>query len=292
MAAAHKMISLPAQNFLAEWVYENPTLADRRALFTRWFTDPTPREDIAEQLGMPLGELLRAFNATAPLQPALPFTYRGVGFEVVAMNGVCDDVADGRFPLFGAPVTLRCYMRTPAPLPQRMFEAADWNFMDAGRPGFVGYAYGVRHDAGVYLAGLQSDLGARYTYLFQGRGETSEVRRGDEVVDLPAAQRQEPAEFVRMLRRTFQRTWVEIMLAAVLTWSANAGLQEIALLQFPLTADEDVPGTVVHRVYRALVDKLGAAPRTVQVGSDRHEYAVAPTAAVRTHLGAAFSAGT
>ncbi len=298
MAATHqpateRVISLPERDFLAEWIYDNPGLADRRELFTRWFADPTPREDIAEQRGVPLGVLLRSFNDTAPLQPPLPFSYRRIGFEVVAMAGVCDDVADGRFPMFGEPITLRCYMRAPAPLPQRMFEAADWNYMDAGRPGFVGYAYGVRHGSAVYLAGLQSDLGARYTYLFQGRDDSSEVRRGDDVLELPAAQRHEPVELVRVLRRTFQRTWIEILLGAVLTWSAGAdGLREIGLLQFPMTAEENAPGTVVHRVYRALADKLASVPMTVQVGAERHEYAMTTTAAVRAHLGTAFSVGT
>jgi hypothetical protein len=291
MNAAAQSISVRPQNFLADWVYDNAALDGRRELFARWFTDPTPREEIAERLRISLGALLRSLNDTAPLQPPLPFGYRGVGFEVVAMAGVCDDVADGRFPLFGAPITLRCYMQAPAPLPQRMFEAADWNYMDAGRPGFVGYAYGVHHGATLYLAGLQSDLAVRYTYLFQGRGAYSQVRRGDKVVELPARLRQEPVELVRSLRRTFQRTWIEILLGAVLTWAAAKDeITQVGLLQFPMTAEEDVRGTVVHRVYRALAAKLGAVPATVCVGARRHEYAVATTAAVREHLGAAFTA--
>jgi hypothetical protein len=282
----------PAEDFLRRWVYDNPALADRRELFARWFTDPTPREEIAERLGLSLGELLRRFNATAPLQPALPFRYRGIPFAAVGMDGVCDDVADGRFPLFGAPVTVRCYLTDPDLLPQRMYEAADWNFMDAGRPGFVGYAYGVVHEGTVWLAGVQSDLGARYTYLFQGRGEDTEVRRGDEVVELAAEQRQEPVELVRVLRRSFQRTWIEVMLGAVLTWAGTReGIGAVGLLQFPLTADEDAGGTVVHRVYRALPGKLGATPARVRAAGQEHEYAVAPVAAVLDHLGTAFTPG-
>jgi hypothetical protein len=285
-------VRAPEEDFLRRWVYDNPALADRRELFARWFADPTPREEIAEALGLSLGELLRTLNDTAPLQPPLPFRYRGIRFAVVAMAGVCDDVADGRFPLFGTPITLRCYLEEPDLLPQRMFEAADWNFMDAGRPGFVGYAYGVRHGSAVWLAGVQSDLGARYTYLFQGRGEGTEVRRGDDVVDSPAEQRLEPVELVRTLRRTFQRTWIEIMLGAVLTWARGEdGLDSVGLLQFPLTSEEDVAGTVVHRVYSALPAKLGCTPVVVRVGAERHDYAVAPAASVLDHLGAAFTPG-
>lgn len=292
MEKAIQTISLPQRDFLSEWVYDKAALADRRALFTRWFTDPTPRDEIAAQLGISLGALLRTFNDTAPLQDPLPFCYRNIGFEVVAMAGVCDDVADGRFPAFGTPITLRCYMRAPTPLPQHMFEAADWNYMDAGRAGFVGYAYGVRHGGCSYFAGLQSDLATRYTYLFQGRGASSAVRRGDEVLEVPATQRLEPVESVRVLRRTFQRTWIEILLGAVLTWAdADSGLDRIGLLQFPMTAEEDEPGTVVHRVYRALPTKLKTVPAMVRIGDQCHEYAVTTTAALREHLGAAFSAG-
>jgi hypothetical protein len=286
-------IEAPPGDFLRRWVYDNPALADRRELFTRWFTDPTPREEIAERLGLSLGELLRRLNATAPLEPALPFRYRSIPFAAVGMAGVCDDVADGRFPMFGEPVTVRCYLTDPDLLPQRMYEAADWNFMDAGRPGFVGYAYGVVHDGAVWLAGVQSDLGARYTYLFQGRGEDTEVRRGDEVPLLPAGQRQEPVELVRVLRRSFQRTWIEVMLGAVLVWAERrGGIDRLGLLQFPLTEDEDTGGTVVHRVYRALPGKLGATPVRVRVGDLEHDYAVASVDAVGQHLGAAFTPGS
>src|SRR5215204_4620184 len=107
--APTRQVWAPEREFLRRWVYDNPGLADRRELFARWFADPTPREEIAAVLGLSLGELLRTLNDTAPLQPQLAFRHRGIRFAVVAMTGVCDDVADGRFPLFGTPVTLRCY---------------------------------------------------------------------------------------------------------------------------------------------------------------------------------------
>jgi hypothetical protein len=280
---------------LRRWVYDNPALANRRDLL-RWLEDTTPREEIAERLGMDLGTLLRSFNETAPLAEPIDFTYRGIPFSVVAMAGTCDDVAGERFPAFGDPVTLRCYLSDDTLLPQGMFEAADWNYMDAGRPGFVGYAYGVRYDRTLYLAGVQSDLGVRYSYLFQGRSDGTDVRSGDRVElreagDLAARY----GDCVPVLRRSFQRYWISIMLGAVAAWaSGEPELTELGLLQFALEPEEDRKGHVVHRLYRELPDRLGWDTRRVALGDACHTYRVAMLATVVEHLGARWrlAAGT
>jgi hypothetical protein len=280
------------RDFLRRWVDDNAHLGERRELLRRFIVDPTPRDEVARSLGMPLGRLLRAFNDTAPLGPHCAFSYRRVPFHVIAMLGTCDDVVGGRYPMFGQPVTLRCYFRDP-PLPQGMLEAADWNFMDAGRPGFVGYAYGVRHEGTLYLAGLQSDLGVRYAYLFQGRGDTTDVRVGDDVVGCSAADM--AARFghcVPALRRTFQRYWIAILLAAALTWAQEqGGVTELGLLQFSREPEERERGHVVQRVYEALPERIGASLRRVVVDGRPHEYAVAPLTAVAAHLGDAWRRG-
>ncbi|RLK58204.1 hypothetical protein CLV68_4298 [Actinokineospora cianjurensis] len=276
--------------FLGRWVYDNPALAARRELFTRWLTDPTPREDIAEQLGVRLGELLRSFNSTAPLGDPLPFGYRSAPFATVSMAGTCDDVADGRWPLFGTPMTLRCYLRDLSLLPQDMVEAADWNFMDAGLPGFLGYLYGSVHDGTLYLAGLQSDLGVRYSYLFQGRGGGTEVRVGDDVVERSAEEMVAAyGEYVPVLRRTFQRYWIQIMLGAAVTWARSAGVDRIGILRFPFRSEEDVQGHVVRRVYAELPERISGVDETVRVGDESHLYSVAPIASVESYLGTRFS---
>ncbi|ASO18729.1 hypothetical protein FHR81_000992 [Actinoalloteichus hoggarensis] len=277
----------PTGDWLRDRVYDNPFLADRRALFERWLQDPTPREEIAERSGVSLGELLRSFNHTAPLSAPVPFAYRGVPFTVVAMEGVCDDIADGRFPLFGSPVTLRCYLGDPELLPQEMVEAADWNYMDAGRPGFLGYAYGVHYEGTLYLAGMQSDIAVRYAYLFQGRGETTDIRRGDEVVSGSAADLAARfGDHVPVLRRTFQRYWISVLLGASAAWARLRGdVTRLGLLQFPLTDEEDRRGTVVHRVYRELPERLGSPRRRVVVDGTSHSYAVAGFDEVVAHLG-------
>ncbi len=285
---AVETIALRDDGALRRWVYDNPALADRRELFARWLEDTTPREVIAKRLGVDLGTLLRSFNETAPLSEPIDFTYRGVPFSVVAMAGTCDDVAGERFPAFGEPVTLRCYLTDDTLLPRGMFEAADWNYMDAGRPGFVGYAYGVRHGGTLYLAGVQSDLGVRYSYLFQGRSAGTDVRSGDRVElreagDLAARY----GDRVPVLRRTFQRYWISIMLGAVTAWaSGEPELAELGLLQFALEPEEDRKGHVVHRLYRELPERLGWGTRRVLLGDACHVYRVARLAAVVEQLGA------
>jgi hypothetical protein len=278
----------PADDFIKRWVHDNQWLSPaRRELLGRWVDDPTPREEVAEQLGVSLGELLRSFNDTAPISPPIGFRYRGAGFAVTTMAGTCDDIADGRYPQFGSPVTLRCYLTDTSLLPQGMFEAADWNFMDAGRPGFLGYAYGVRSGETLYLAGVQSDIAVRYSYLFQGRGGETEIRVGDEVqvrgTEDPAALY---GQYVSALRRTFQRYWIQVMLGAVAAWAeAEQDLTELGLLEFPLTTEEGTQGHVVQRVYRELPDRLESTSRCVRVADRCHPYTVAVFEEVARYLG-------
>ncbi|WP_235609333.1 hypothetical protein, partial [Frankia casuarinae] len=163
-----------------------------------------------------------------------------------------------------------------------------------GRDGFLGYCYGVRHGDTLYLAGLQSDLAARYAYLFQAHGGRTHVRVGEEVVHgdttVLAARW---GSHVPLLRRTFQRYWIDVLLAGVLAWSVqDGGLDAVGVLRFPLTEAEGRSGHLVHRVYRDLPDRLGCSPRTVVVGARRHPYQVARLEQVADYLGDRFAAVT
>ncbi|WP_156755499.1 hypothetical protein [Actinokineospora pegani] len=283
-------VEVEAGDWLREWVADNPALGERAALVARWVSDPTPREEIAPAEGMALGELLRAFNDTGPLGEPLRFAYRAAGFECVPMTGTCDDIADDRWPQFGVPTTLRVYLADPSLLPPGMCEAADWNFMDAGRPGFLGYAYGASHDGTLYLAGVQSDIAVRYSYLFQGRAGGAEVRVGQDVVTVPAQEMVDRyAAHVPVLRRTFQRYWIQVMLGAATAWALREGVGGIGILRFPPRPEEDVRGHVVDRVYRELPDRIGAVKRRVVVGGRGHDYAVSAVADVVAYLGSRFS---
>lgn len=285
-APAAEAIVPPAEDFLHRWVYGNPALAGRE-LLVRWLEDPTEREDIAASHGMTLGALLRPFNETAPLSDPVEFMYRYVSFSVVAMSGICDDVAGERYPRFGAPITLRCYYTDPGLLPQDMYEAADWNFMDAGLPGYLGYAYGVRYGPAVYLAGLQSDLAVRYSYLFQGRGGCTAVRVGDEVAERdPAGLAARYGPYVPVLRRTFQRYWIPVLLGAVCAWArTQPELSELGVLRYALGQAEQERGNVVHRVYRELPERLTSTLRCVSVGGRCHVYFVSRLDEVKAYLG-------
>jgi hypothetical protein len=276
----------PDEDFLHRWVYANPELTGRDLLF-RWLEDPAEREDIAASQGMKLGELLRPFNETAKLSDPVEFMYRYMSFSVVAMAGICDDVAGDRYPRFGAPVTLRCYYTAPGPLPQDMHDAADWNFMDAGRPGYLGYAYGVRFGPAVYLAGLQSDLAVRYSYLFQGRDGSTAVRDGDEVTERDTAYlAARYGRYIPVLRRTFQRYWMLVLLGAVCAWArTEPELSEFALLKYVLEPAERERGNVVGRLYRELPSRLGSSLRCVRAAGRRHLYFVSGLDEVEAYLG-------
>jgi len=280
-------VSASGEGFFRRWVVENTWLAERRDLLARWLDDETDREEIAAALGVPLGVLLRAFNDTAAVSAPTGFGFRGYRFAVTGMAGVCDDIVGDRFPRFGAPMTLRCYLAGESALPNEMFELADWNFMDAGRPGFLGYLYGVVFADRLWLAGLQSDLAARYSYLFQGRTGSTDVRVGNEVTHRSAAElvgRYGP--YVPVLRRTFQRCWIDVLLAAALTWAAadRPDLSGLGLLQFDLKPEEDVSGRAVHRAYRALPDRLDWSRCTVRVGAADHAYRTTSFEELRAHL--------
>ena len=270
--AVRESVTVPAGDFLTQWAFENPELPEEtRTLLARWLDDPTSRDEVAAKEGMSLGALLRAFNQTAPLSEPVAFRHRETGFLVRAMAGTCGDVIGDRFPKFGSPVTLRLYYADPATLPKPMYEAADWTFMDAGQPGFLGYAYGVRHSETLYLAGLRSDLAMRCAALFLNQGGEAEIRVGDAVERrATTAETQRYARFVPVLRNTFQRHWIQTMLGAAVAWART----EPALTQLGLLWPEEDRGGVVRRIYRELPHRLSTRPRWVSVGADRHHYLV------------------
>jgi hypothetical protein len=271
-STATESVCVPAGDFLTQWAFENPTLpAETRTLLTRWLDDPTDRPEVAAKEGMSLGALLRVFNQTAPLADPVGFRHRETGFLVRSMAGTCDEVIGDGFPKFGSPVTLRVYYADPGAVPQAMFEAADWTFMDAGEPGFLGYAYGVRHSETLYLAGLRSELAMRCAALFQNKGGEAEIRVGDDVERrATTAETEQYANFVPVLRQTFQRYWIQILLGAAVAWART----EPALSQIGLLWPEEDRGGVVRRIYRELPHRLSTRPRWVSVGGSRHHYLV------------------
>lgn len=288
VAARPSSPAAPADDWMRRHVVDNPHVADHRDLFLRWFDTTADRERVAAAEGLPLGRLLYIFNDTAPLGRPLPYRYGGIAFEVVPMAGVCDDVAGDRYGRFGEPATLRFYLTEPDVLPSDMFEVADWNFMDAGRPGYVGYAYGSVIGPALYLSGIQSDLAVRYSYLFQAKAATTHVRTGLEVAERPAAEL--AARFggaVPTLRRVFQRRWIDVALGGIMRFCRAAGLTEVGIHQFPLDDAERAPGSVMQRVYRLLPDRLGSARRELS----GQRYLVASLDRIERHLGDAYEPG-
>lgn len=273
--------------FLERQISSSPRMRERAGLFRCYFDSPTPREELAPLLGMPKGQLLRIFNDTAPLGPPLRYRFGGASFVLYPMAGLCDDFHGERFGKFGAPLTLRLYLTAEAGLPAEFFEAADWNFMDAGLPYFVAYAYGTRLGDTLFFSGLQSDVAQRYTYLYLGRGEGTEVREGLETSYRQTEDlRTRFGAYVPLFRRLFQRRWVDIVLAGVLCYVLRErGVEKLAFQQFPLLEEEDAPGHIVHRIYRGLPRKLTGHPLIVSTERSDYSYHCVTVAELTRHLG-------
>jgi hypothetical protein len=255
--------------FLEDYIASRPP--ESVELHRRYFDSPICRQEAADREGLSLGSLLRTFNETAPLSPPVAYDFGGREFAVRSMDALCDDFHGPRFGPFGDPLTLRMYLTGTAGLPAEMFRLADWNFMDGRESFFVGYAYGSVCRGMVFLSGIQSDIAQRYTYLFQGNRGDTEVREGEGVV-LRATDdlRDLYGSFVPVFRKVFQRRWIPALMAGVVAACRERGVSAVALQRFELTAEEERPGHIVHRIYEAIP---GAVPGVaVGVRTDRGSY--------------------
>ncbi|HWT30793.1 MAG TPA: hypothetical protein VN240_07175 [Propylenella sp.] len=270
------LVELPLDGpeaFVAGHIFGNARLCSGDGSLARIMMNGEPRTEAAARLGTSLGALLRSLNATAEIEPPKSYCYASVDFEVRVMRGVCDDLEGGRYALFGTPLTIRFYLRDDIGVPQWVFDAADWNFLGAGFRRFLGYAYGCVANQTLFLSGLQSDLAARYAYLFQGRGGLTEVRVGEDVVPLEDSKRaQLSAHALRNLRRKFQRRWISVLAAGLRRVMEGEGLNRLAIHQFPLTEAEEAPGHQMWRIYRNLPLRLGSSPLTVQAAGATYHY--------------------
>jgi hypothetical protein len=234
---------------------------------------PELRADIAVRLGLTRGALLRRLNDTAPPQPSIAYRAFGEDFSVVAMHGVCDDYHGDRYGKFGDPVTLRFYADPSCGVPQWVFEMADWNFMDAGRPAYVAYLYGTVLDSILFTSGIQSDLAARYAYILQDRGPT-EIRIKDEVYAVGRRTSKTDPTIVPRLRRVFQRRWLMVVLAGTVQFMRKSGLRWFALQQFELEPEEDADGHQMRRIYRNLPRRFNGRYTRVLTEDCEYRYCV------------------
>jgi hypothetical protein len=272
--------------FLEAYLASRP--AETAAWHRRWFDAATDREEVARREGVPLGTLLRAFNETAPLGPALPFECGGYRFRVRAMHALCDDFHGPRFGGFGEPLTLRVYADESAGLPEEMYRLADWNFMDGGRSGFLGYDYGTVLGGTYYVSGVQSDIAQRYTYLFLARGDATEVREGDRVVTRETGDlRERLGEHVPAFRRMFQRKSIPTLLGGAATVARELGLGALALRRYDLDDDEVRSGNIVRRVYEGIPAKVPGRPVAVRTDRAVYPYHEMPVGEVDRYVRAA-----
>jgi hypothetical protein len=273
-----------ASRFLERYIAQIPPAL--REINRKYLNSPVPREEIARAEGLLLGRLLRSFNETAPVSPPTRFVLGGRQFAVRWMRALCDDFCGDRFGAFGEPVSLRVYA-DPQVLPQGMHTVADWNFMDAALPAYLGYGYGSVFNGILFLSGLQSDLAQRYTYLFQRPEGKVDAREGEEILRVSGRLLVEKfGRYVPALRRNFQRTWIEVLLAGCASYALTQGLRSMAFQQFSLTEEELRPGAPVFRVSRGLPAKIPSASIQVLTPERTYMYSIMETWAVRKFLGA------
>lgn len=260
------------ETFFERTVYSKPWLEPVEPLLRKYLELDVDREELAARDGLEVGRLLKTLNATAPVSEPIGYRFKSIPFEVRSMAGPCDDCVGDRYGRFGDPITLRMYMTDECGLPARLFEVADFNFMDAGFPYYVGYVYGTVYGDTYFVSGIQSDLAQRYTYLFLGAQGPTSVREGEGIrwrttEDLV----EEYRAFVPLLRRTFQRRWIDVLLAGIVAWAEReTNLSRLALQQYRLTPEEQSEGHVVRRIYERLPARLPCT--IVRVATERAEY--------------------
>ena len=263
-----------SDDFLSRWVGNNPWISARqRRLMKLYINSSTDRGDAARAEGLPIGKLVRSLNTTGPALSPVRFAFANVSFEIRGMRGLCDDVYGERYAKFGTPLVLRLYLTDSDGIDQRVFEAADWNFMDMGFPGFIAYVYGVFCEDMFFVSGMQSDLAARYTYIFRGKGGV-DVRSGDEILSSDEiSQVNVDGATIRTLRRRFIRRWREIVLAAIDCYGVAIGdYSSVALHEFPLDDHELVSSHQMSRIYRSLPGRFAARRIVVETASEAYKY--------------------
>ena len=105
------------KEFFRKNILENSYIKENIQLLEKWYNTDEDRENIAQQLGIPLGKLLKIFNHTAPISRKHFFQWRNYKFSYTEMWGLVDDYWGDRFGKFGTPVTLR----TPHLFPWKCF---------------------------------------------------------------------------------------------------------------------------------------------------------------------------
>jgi hypothetical protein len=181
------------------------------------------------------------------------------------MYGLVDDYFGERYGKFGRPITFRVYLKTDNKLSDEIFKLADWNFMSAGKECFIGYIIGSIYDNKLWISGIQSDISQRYSWLFQKRG-IREIRVGNQVKKMDNSQFiQEYKKEIPIIRNTFQRDWIKILLCSILHFITNNGINTFLLQKFELDELENKKGAFMHRIYRELPQKLNASLTTINV---------------------------
>lgn len=239
--------------------------ADKQLIF-KYFDSPYERTSIAMVENIPMDYLMYdVFNNIGEETFEKSFSYRGRIFHLTYFSGLCDDYYGNRYCKFGTPFVIRVYINGETPIPNEVFDMADWNFMSARKEKFLGYVYGSFCNDSVYIAGIQSDLCQRYTYLFSQYTETF-YKTNNAVVYIENDLIVNKYKYViPYIRKSFQREWIDILMKAVLECRSHNKYSNLYLLKYEFQ-DED--GEVVDRIYHQHFEKY--LENFIQIGNQSY----------------------
>ena len=214
----------------------------------KYFDSPYERTSISMVENIPMDYLMyEVFNNIGKVVFEKEYTYKGRHFSFSFFEGLCDDYYGNRYCKFGNPFVIRVYIDEIIPIPHEVYDMADWNFMNARKEGFLGYIYGSYSNDSIYIAGIQSDLCQRYTYLF-GQYTESFYKTNGSVVYIENDLVVDKYKYViPYIRKFFQREWINILMAAVLQCKNFLGFSKVHLLDYTLSEDD---GEIVDRIYK------------------------------------------
>lgn len=238
-----------ADPFLFHIISQSNTLNEKsKELIYQYYDTSYERGAIALLHHLPLSQMMfDIFNNTGDREAAVYYTYKKKQFSYQLMNGICDDYYGERYCKFGAPFVIRVYIQNYDPIPSEVFNIADWNYMSDRKDGFLGYIYGSFYKKEIYVAGLQSDIGQRYSFLF-GKKCESFYNNGQSVIYIENDLIVDKFHiYIPYIRNYFQRDWISILMQAVVDVCYNRNIEYLNLLQY--TRDPEEEGYIVDRIY-------------------------------------------
>lgn len=226
---------------------------EKKELLYKYYNTPYDRSAIALLYNMSLAEMMfDIFNKNGYEESEVYFKHKNRRYSFILMNGICDDYYGEKYCKFGTPFVIRIYMPDYSPIPCEIFSMADWNYMSNRKDGFIGYIYGSFYQNEIYVAGMQSDICQRYTYLY-GQQTKTFYNDGHDIIyienDLIVKKYK---QYIPYIRRYFQREWLDIFMKSLIIVCYKHHIQNMNLLKYT----RDTEGYIVDRIYNQHFNKF------------------------------------